>query len=516
MDSPKPAQATQPDDAACAAALTADTRPSPEFLAAIPYDFAVRHAIVSIGRDDDDTELIIHAETTPPAAIHNTRVRLATATQFKVADAETIRTLIEAHYESANAEDASEASEAGCSDQDVELETLIGRAESDLLSTTGKAPIVQLTDALLFDAIQRGASDIHVQMTSDIAVVRYRIDGELLEARRIPGSVASSVVTRIKVIGGMDVADQRLPQDGRATVHIGSGRSIDLRISTIPTCYGERAVLRLLDAGSASDLAELSDLGMPEDIADRFLACIAEPFGMTLLTGPTGSGKTTTLYATLRWCADTGRSGQNIMTIEDPIEYRIPGYGALISQSQVNRKKGITFASGLRHLLRQDPDVIMVGEIRDAETAKLAVQASLTGHLVLSTLHTNDSVSAIPRLFDLGVEPYLVSSSLRAVLAQRLLRRVHAACHGRGCDDCLGTGLRGRLGVFELFALDAAARRLVGSRADSEELDRAAHRTGMRRLREEGQALSEAGLTTALEGERVRRASFAHGSERTP
>lgn len=469
------------------------------FVEAIPYDFARTFGFVGIGVDRCDS--LVHAESTPAAVLHNTAACLGIEPSCVLGDAGEILASVEAAY-SAKRRDTVDDMVPGAV-EDNQLSSLWDGGDNDLLSMGGKAPTVALTDALLFHAIDQGASDVHIQQASDAGVVRYRVDGVLLDAKRISAEVARSVVSRIKVIGGMDVAEQRLPQDGRATVQVGSGRTVDLRISTIPTCYGERAVLRLLDATAAADLVGLADLGMPQGTSERFLGCVSDPHGMVLLTGPTGSGKTTTLYATLRWCADRGRLGQNIMTIEDPIEYRIPGYGTRISQSQVNRKKGITFAAGLRHLLRQDPDVIMVGEIRDAETASLAVQASLTGHLVLSTLHTNDSVSAVPRLFDLGLEPYLVAASLRAVLAQRLLRRVHGACGGRGCEDCLNTGLKGRVGVFELLRIDDTCRQLIADGARSDELASAAHGAGLIGLRERGEQLVQDGVTTREEMARV-------------
>lgn len=312
-------------------------------------------------------------------------------------------------------------------------------------------------------------------------------------------------MSRIKVMGQMDIAEHRVAQDGRASVTIGEGRSIDLRISTFPTSHGERAVLRLLD-NSQPLFSDFLALRMPQDTTEKYLAAANRASGIVLVTGPTGSGKTTTLYATLKAIAT---SDLNVMTIEDPIEYELSHDGLTISQSQVNAKKGVTFSSGLRHILRQDPDVILVGEIRDAETAKMAIQSSLTGHLVFATLHTNDAPSALTRLFDLGVEPYLVSSSISAVLAQRLVRRVHPPCRGQGCELCFGAGLLGRTGVFELMVLDERIQSLVAKGVDVLDIRKAAREQGMRTLREAAARLVADGITRASEVARVLDGAFA-------
>ncbi|MCP3906125.1 MAG: type II/IV secretion system protein, partial [Planctomycetes bacterium] len=319
-----------------------------------------------------------------------------------------------------------------------------------------------------------------------------------------PRKLAPAVISRIKVMGRMDIAEQLVPQDGRATVTIGdatdgaTGRAIDLRISTLPTRYGERAVIRLLD--KSQQMCDFDRLGMSAPVAEQFVARARLSHGIILVTGPTGSGKTTTLYSTLRLI---GSPDVNIMTIEDPIEYDLSSLGLAISQAQVNTRKGITFATGLRHILRQDPDIVMVGEIRDMETARIAIQSSLTGHLVFSTLHTNDAVSAITRLIDLGVEPYLVGASLSAVLAQRLVRLVHESCAGAGCETCLGTGFSGRTGLFELMVVSEAIRELIGQSASLGDLRRAAEESGLRTLREVGHALADARRTAPEEVARV-------------
>ena len=353
-------------------------------------------------------------------------------------------------------------------------------------------------DRLLFTAVQRGASDLHLQPTADGVIIRHRVDGVLDQGSPLPQNFFRPLISRIKVMGRMDVAERLVPQDGRTTVRIGN-RAIDVRISTIPTAYGERVVLRLLD--SARQLIDLPDLGMPPSIAGGFQAAAHRNSGIVLVTGPTGSGKTTTLYATL---SQLNASERNIMTIEDPIEYELSSIGIPISQSQVNLKKGVNFANGLRHILRQDPDIIMVGEIRDAETARIAIQASLTGHLVFTTLHTNDAISAVSRLIDLGIEPYLVAASISAVLAQRLVRTLCPACAGQGpCTACGGAGYKGRTGVFELLVINEELRHLVSTGAPLAELRSAARAAGMRTFDDEGQALIRSGRTTVAEVERV-------------
>lgn len=388
-----------------------------------------------------------------------------------------------------------------------DLAATIERSERDLLATSGRAPVVRLVNAILFDALRREASDVHIQPKHESVAIRYRIDGVLHEFRELPAAALAPLTSRIKVMGRMDIAERRLPQDGRATVTIGS-REIDLRISSLPTALGERVVIRLLDK-RRDDLFELPRLGMEAPIRDRFTRLCRTSHGMVLVTGPTGSGKTTTLYSVLQLAA-TGE--RNVMTLEDPIEYELAG----ISQSQINAKKGVTFATGLRHILRQDPDVIMVGEVRDGETARIAVQSALTGHLVLSTLHTNSAAGAVTRLRDLGVEGYLINASLLGVLAQRLVRRLCPLCQesashesednqpvANRCPECRGSGFRGRVGLFELLTMDGPLRELIGHNASLADLHQAARRAGMKTLREAGIALVERGITTQGEVDRV-------------
>ncbi len=495
-----------------------------EFLAVIPHDYARRHLVLGIGCDAGVERLMV-AERTRPHAIFNVGVAMGRPVRAEVAPAEAVAAAIDAAY--ARSEGGGDQADdpaqprvvvRGSSDVESDLAEALRETERDLLSTRGKAPAVRLVDLILFEALLRAASDVHVQPVRGRTLVRYRLDGVLHTVRELPWSVAASVVSRIKVMARLDVAEQRAPQDGRATVTVGgsaadaerqAGRRVDLRISTLPSTYGERVVVRLLDAARSVHLLNFAGLGMPASVERPYLAQVSRTSGIVLSTGPTGSGKTTTLYATLAWISTSNAGGTargcelNMMTVEDPVEYDLSGAGLAVSQTQVDPKKNVAFASGLRHILRQDPDVIMVGEIRDTETARIAVQASLTGHLVLSTLHTNDAASAVARLIDLGVEPFLVSSSLLAVLAQRLVRKVHADCLGRGCGGCLGTGYRGRTGVFELLVLDAALRDLVGQRCSAVHLKAAAQSAGMVTLRDAGERLFRQGVTTAQEVARV-------------
>ena len=472
----------------------------PEFLARIPRDFARAHLLLGILSDNGRTLLL--APTTSSWVAHNTRLHLGGEwTINTVEDAAALAAQIDASYEAA-ANRQSPLSHDSLPTEELSLDTLLRHAEKDLLTTTGKAPLVQLVDALLFQAVRCGASDLHLQPLPDRIVVRHRIDGVLDPGRELPISLLRPVVSRIKVMAGMDVAEHLIPQDGRTSVRIGD-RSCDVRVSTLPTPHGERVVLRLLD--SSRQLQAFPDLGMPADLAAIYLTAARRSSGIILVTGPTGSGKTTTLYATLR---ELDSRERNIMTIEDPIEYELDTLGLPISQSQVNTRKGVTFANGLRHLLRQDPDIILVGEIRDAETARVAIQSSLTGHLVLSTLHTNDAPSAVTRLLDLGVEPYLVAASLSVVIAQRLVRTLCPVCGNRdderpSCGTCTGTGYRGRRGLFELLAFDDDMRSLVSSGASLQRLREHALASGMHTLREAGALLIEQGHTTAIEVDRV-------------
>lgn len=361
-------------------------------------------------------------------------------------------------------------------------------------------PAVQLLNVIISDSIRLGASDIHFDPEETGMHVRIRIDGVLLDRLQTPPDLAVSITTRLKVMSNMDIAERRLPQDGRIKVRYG-GKMIDFRVSTLPVSSGERMVLRLLDKGNI--VLGLDNIGLPHDTLQLLRNLTSFSEGIILVTGPTGSGKTTTLYSALM---EMKSSEVNIMTIEDPIEYKLPG----VAQTAVHPKIGLTFATGLRHILRQDPDIIMIGEIRDTETAEIAIQSALTGHLVLSTLHTNDAPSAIVRLVDMGIEPYLISSCLLGVLAQRLVRRTCPTCHPKPfkeCPQCLGSGFSGRHGIYELMPMSYALRKQIAISPESETLKQLAQQEGMHTLKEHGQSLITQGLTTQEELWRVTRGS---------
>ncbi len=368
-------------------------------------------------------------------------------------------------------------------------------AIEDLLETSDDAPIIRMLNALLTQAARDGASDIHIEPYERHSSVRFRVDGSLREVVQPNRALHAALISRLKIMAELDIAERRLPQDGRISLRIGT-RAVDVRVSTLPSAHGERAVLRLLD--KSGNKLSLEGLGMQGDVLDSFQKLIAQPHGIVLVTGPTGSGKTTTLYAALSRL-DTSRN--NIMTVEDPIEYELAGVG----QTQVNAKIDLTFAKALRAILRQDPDVIMIGEIRDFETAQIAIQASLTGHLVLATLHTNDATSAVTRLTDMGVEPFLLSSSLLGVLAQRLVRQLCTQCQGAGCEACGQTGYAGRSGVFELLVTDDAIRAQIHNKASEADIRHAAQAAGMVLMREDGERLVQNGLTSREELIRVTR-----------
>ena len=381
-------------------------------------------------------------------------------------------------------------------------------AIEDLLETEDDAPIIRMINALLTQASREQASDIHIEVFEQISVVRFRVDGTLRDVVRPKKALHGALISRIKIMAQLDIAEKRLPQDGRITLRVG-GRPIDVRVSTLPTGHGERAVLRLLDKEAGR--LDLAKLGMAADTLGNFDELVKQPHGIVLVTGPTGSGKTTTLYAAMSRLEATTT---NIMTVEDPIEYELDGIG----QTQVNPKIDMTFAKALRAILRQDPDVIMIGEIRDLETAQIAVQASLTGHLVLATLHTNDAVSAITRLIDMGIEPFLLASSLLGVLAQRLVRCLCPHCrvekpelgpgwHPVGCEHCRNTGYQGRTGLYELLHVNDAVRGMIHNQSAEADIRLKALNEGMRSMREDGQRWIEPGKTSIEEVLRVTRAS---------
>lgn len=406
--------------------------------------------------------------------------------------------------------------------RDVMVEEIEGGVEEiqefdepiDLLDEVDEAPIIKLVNNLLFQAARSRASDVHFEPFEKDVVVRFRVDGVLHEIMKVPKKAHASMVSRVKVMSALNIAEKRLPQDGRARIKI-AGKDIDLRVSVVPTSFGERVVMRLLDRSSM--MLPLEEIGLRGEKLEKLLRIINMPYGIFLVTGPTGSGKTTTLYASI---AKLNREEKNIITIEDPVEYQLKGIG----QIQVNPKINLTFAQGLRSILRQDPDIIMIGEIRDLETAEIAIHASLTGHLVFSTLHTNDSAGAITRLIDMGVEPFLVASSLIGVLAQRLVRTICPFCKktynpsfneikelrgvkvlykGDGCEQCMGTGYRGRTGIFELLIVDDDIRALIAKNVPTNVIKKTAVEKGMDILREDGIKKVLEGITTFEEVVRV-------------
>ncbi|HET6325412.1 MAG TPA: ATPase, T2SS/T4P/T4SS family [Planctomycetaceae bacterium] len=492
-------------------------RPYPLFVKRFPIGFARQHGVVALVGEVAEPVVVISGPDDWPALDTVNRV-LGIHAPPLFAPREEILGAINSVYEQGRLQPDVMLDSIGSDDAASKLKQL--EARDDLLATDGQAPVVELVNLILLDAVKGAASDIHFQPYRENLVVRYRIDGVLFDAHTVPKTLQDEVLSRIKVLGKMDIAEKRLPQDGRATVTVGD-RVIDLRIASLPGNYGERIVLRLLD--KSTRVYSLSEVGMDEETQARVRELIALEHGLILLTGPTGSGKTTTLYAALQ---EINTRDRNVLTLEDPIEYDIEG----ISQTQINVKKGLTFASGLRNVLRQDPDIIMVGEIRDHETAVMAIQSALTGHLVFSTLHTNDAASAVTRLLDLGIEPYLVSSSLLAVLAQRLVRKVCAKCSiekkltgeervqldlvaegepnvhyrsGHGCPACRNTGYRGRVAICELLRVDEAIRRQIQIRASATDIRDTAVRAGMRLLRGNGIDKIFAGITTPAEVARV-------------
>ena len=396
---------------------------------------------------------------------------------------------------------ANSSSTAAAVVSEVESEADLSRmmqelpAVEDLLEASDDAPIIRMLNALLTQAARDGASDIHIEPYERHSSVRFRVDGTLREVVQPNRALHAALISRLKIMAELDIAEKRLPQDGRISLRLGT-RAVDVRVSTLPSAHGERAVLRLLDKSEAR--LTLEAVGMQGRVLQQVDQLIAQPHGILLVTGPTGSGKTTSLYAALQRL-DATRN--NIMTVEDPIEYELPGVG----QTQVNAKIDLNFAKALRAILRQDPDVIMIGEIRDFETAQIAIQASLTGHLVLATLHTNDAASAVTRLTDMGVEPFLLSSSLLGVLAQRLVRKRCTACQGAGCEVCGHTGYAGRTGIFELLVASDEIRAQIHNRAAESELRATALAQGMVLMRDDGQRLVEAGITSAEELMRVTR-----------
>ena len=476
---------------------------SADLIKLVPINFAKQARLLGVRRLDDGV-LVALADPLDTASLDSVRLLLDAPLVPVLVPSQAILDCINAVYDRAK----NEAEQLVGDLEGADLDTVAHELEEpqDLLDSSDEAPIIRLVNSLLFRAAKERASDIHIEPQEKDICVRFRVDGVLQEVIRPPKRFQNSIISRVKIMGLLNIAEKRLPQDGRIRVKL-AGRDIDIRLSTTPTVYGERIVMRLLDKSNV--LLDLTDIGLEPDQLKTVDSLIHKSHGIVLVTGPTGSGKTTTLYAAL---SKINRADLNIMTIEDPVEYQIKG----ISQTPVNPKIELTFANGLRSFLRQDPDVIMVGEIRDLETAEIAIQASLTGHLVFSTVHTNDAAGALTRLVDMGVEPFLVASSLMGVVAQRLVRLLCTECRKPyfptveelreigltrqqtsessggmiyqpvGCEHCNRTGYRGRKGIYELMLIDDEVRQLILKNVDSGTIKRAAVSKGMRTLMEDG------------------------------
>ncbi len=466
----------------------------------LPFSFARDFAVLAQGPSSADgvVECWVSDATAPTALAEISRrygrVRLNTLSRTDLESA-----IAKAYAGSGG--DAAQVIDEYESDIDLARVMQEMPAIEDLLESADDAPVIRMINALLTQALREGASDIHIEPFEQISVVRFRIDGRLRDVVRPKKAIHASLISRIKIMSQLDIAEKRLPQDGRITLRVG-GKPVDVRVSTLPTGHGERAVLRLLDKEGGR--LDLQQLGMSAATLAQFDRLIAQPHGIVLVTGPTGSGKTTTLYAAL---SRLNAATTNILTVEDPIEYELAGVG----QTQVNPRIDMSFAKALRAILRQDPDVIMIGEIRDLETAQIAVQASLTGHLVLATLHTNDAPAAVTRLLDMGIEPFLLSSSLLGVVAQRLVRKLCLHCrrfdgrvwHEVGCEHCGQTGYHGRLGIYELLLTTDQIRAQIHNRASEAEIRTSAQADGMLSMREDGERWLADGSTSAAELLRV-------------
>ena len=466
----------------------------------LPYAFAKSNTLLL---EVDGDKLVLWAPVTISAPVLSEVMRLHTVDAVEMEEAAVLSQRIAAAYAGG---ESSAAAVVGEVESAVDLSRMMQElpAVEDLLEASNDAPIIRMLNALLTQAAKDGASDIHIEPYERSSSVRFRVDGTLREVVQPNKALHAALISRLKIMAELDIAEKRLPQDGRISLRIGN-KAIDVRVSTLPSAHGERAVLRLLDKGEGR--FSLESLGMEGNSLQRFQHLVTQPHGIVLVTGPTGSGKTTTLYAAL---GQLETATTNVLTVEDPVEYELPGIG----QTQVNAKIDLTFAKALRAILRQDPDVIMIGEIRDFETAQIAIQASLTGHLVLATLHTNDAPSAVTRLIDMGVEPFLLSSSMLGVLAQRLVRKLCVHCrlqdangrwHPVGCPECGNTGYKGRTGVYELMVVDDALRGLIHNRAAESELMAAARANGFVPMREDGERLVAEGITALEEVLRVTR-----------
>lgn len=488
----------------------------PDVVKIIPETLARRHQVIPLYKRD---RMLTLAMVDPLNVFAIDDLRRATGLEIQPAvssETEVMRAIDRFYSATSTMEEA--AKEADVQGYGVMPEEQV----IDLQRIGDDTPMIKLVNTMITQAVREGASDIHIEPDADVLRIRYRVDGILREVMTPPRNLQAGVVSRIKIMADLDIAEKRVPQDGRIQMKVGE-KDVDIRLSTLPTIFGEKLVMRLLDKSSV--LLGLEELGPTTDILAKFEKMIRRPYGLLLVTGPTGSGKTTTLYAALNRISSVER---NVVTIEDPVEYQLK----YINQVQVNTKTGVTFANGLRAILRQDPDVVMVGEIRDTETATIAIQAALTGHLVLSTLHTNDAAGAVARLLDMGAEPFLVASSLIGVMAQRLVRKVCIHCKGpftptpdlikslnleklmsgnreirlvkgAGCQPCRNTGYSGRIGIYELLPIDESIRSLIVSKASSTTIRNQAIQAGFSGLRLHGLAAALKGFTTLEEVLRV-------------
>jgi general secretion pathway protein E len=482
----------------------------------LPYGFAKSHGILVDHLDETCAALILRDDA-DPAALAEVRREFGVPVSITRISPQAFDARLSDAYSNSDNSAAEVVADVG---QDVDIQQLMTElpAVADLLDSQDDAPIIRMINALLTQAVREGASDVHIEPYERHSVVRLRRDGVLRDIAQPHRGLHAAMASRIKIMADLDIAEKRLPQDGRIGLKL-AGRHVDVRVSTLPTTHGERLVLRLLDKGAAQ--LGLHSLGMAPDTQQRFASLLTQPHGIILVTGPTGSGKTTTLYAAIQ---SMDAAQLNIVTVEDPVEFDLPGVG----QIHANPRIGLTFANALRAILRQDPDVIMIGEIRDLETAQIAVQASLTGHLVLATLHTNDAPAAVTRLIDMGVEPFLLASTLRGVLAQRLVRRLCTACrHERDttasekallgeqcpdtlwaparCAECGHTGYAGRSGIYELLVVDEAIARMVHDGAEEAQLRQRIRNAHARSLREDGLRHLAHGTTSVEELVRVTR-----------
>ena len=502
----------------------ATTEVDPEVIKLIPEDVANKYQVIPISRTGS-TLVLAMADPSNIFAIDDIKFLTGYNVESMVASEVAIKAAIEKYYTAHEAE--MELGDVLTEFDESEMEILHDEENvdvNDLKKAVEDAPVVKLVNIILTDAIKKGASDIHVEPYEKSFRVRYRVDGVLSEVMKPPLKLKNAIVSRMKIMSNLDIAERRLPQDGRIKMKLGKGKEMDYRVSVLPTLFGEKVVMRLLDKSNLQ--LDMTKLGFEEKPLKDFKDAIEKPWGMVLVTGPTGSGKTTTLYSAL---SELNKVSDNISTAEDPVEFNLAG----INQVQMHEAIGLNFASALRSFLRQDPDIIMVGEIRDFETAEIAVKAALTGHMVLSTLHTNDAPSTVNRLLNMGIEPFLISSATNLILAQRLARKICKDCkeeihvppqalieigippeeaktfkcfHGKGCATCNGTGCKGRIALYEVMPMTEGLKELVLNGASSAELKRGAIKEGMKSLRMSGITKIKEGITTI---EEVVRATMA-------